>query len=271
MPYPVTGGYPSRTRTTTTPMREYTTVLSEPSRKNHSSTESTRVPNTIILEREYNTVLIEPPNKTHAGPIGMGKRTTSNYKPETKATASKRPSTKMATSIKSQRKTDAPRVDVIRIPYDSSPLLINSFPLIRLGRDGVRAKDCVAGEDWLQHFPNMWSLTDKLAFSFKHRHLIGIPAKDLCSSVNENYFMYTCYDGTAGLAQNKYLEKLSKKPMYGDSFLFRTRADSDENGKAIFLHMGSDSVRDLESGGLTKAILRQLLDSMTPGVRKGQN
>ncbi len=201
----------------------------------------------------------------------MGKRTTSNYKPETKATASKRPSTKMATSIKSQRKTDAPRVDVIRIPYDSSPLLINSFPLIRLGRDGVRAKDCVAGEDWLQHFPNMWALTDKLAFSFEHRHLIGIPAKDLCSSVNENYFMYTCYDGTAGLAQNRYFEKLSQIPMYGDCFLFRTRGDSDEDGRAVFLHMGTDSVRDLESGGLTKTILRQLLDSMTPGVGKGQN
>lgn len=249
---------PSKTRTTTTLGREYETVLIEPPKKHRTKDAPTKKRNTTIPEPEYNTVLIEPPKK----PSNTGQRTK-------KSTASKKPTNVKATPAAAQPKTTKSRLDVIRIPCDGPPFCITNLPLIAIGNGGMDPKDCVPGEDWLVQFPNMWSLAHEPRFNYHSRRLIGIPAKKLSSCVDETYMMYVCYERTAGVPHNTYLEDFSGFEMYGESFLFKM-GEFDVDGRPNFRDMGTESVKELESGGLLEAIVRKLLNSMTQKGDEGK-
>ena len=246
----------SRTRTTTNLEREYTTALVEPPKKLHLQKRPAKIRNGTILEPEYNTVLIEPPKK----PRSTGQWTR-------KGTTSKKQTHGKATPVAFRPRETKSRLDVIRIPCDGPPFRINSIPLIAVGNGGMDPKDCVPGEDWLGQFPNMWSLADEPGFNWRRRRLIAILAKDLGGlSVDETYLMYVCYEAAAGVPHNRYLEGLSGFEMFGESFLFKIHRDFDVDDRPIFRDMGPDSVRELERGGFTEAVVRKLLNSMT---RKG--
>ena len=260
MSRPPSSSQSSRPRTTTTLVREYNTVLIEPPKKLRVKDGPTKMRNTSILEPEYNTVLIEPPKKPSTTAQWTKKGTTSKKQTKGKATT---PTAFQPKNIKS-------RLDVIRIPCDGPPFRITSLPLIAIGNGGIKPEDCVPGEEWLVQFPNMWSIANEPKFNWHHRRLIGIPAKDLSSSVNETYLMYVCYEETAGVPHNKYLEQLSGFEMYGESFLFKMYTDFDGDGKPIFRDMGPESVKELESGGFMEAIVRKLLNSMTEKGDEGK-
>ena len=182
--------------TITTLVCEYTTVLIEPLKKPRVKDGPTKTRNTTIPEPEYNTVLIEPPNK----PSKTGQWTK-------KSTANKKPTKGKAIPAASQPKTIKSRLDAIRIPCDGPPFRITSLPLITIEKGGMDPQACVPGEDWLLQFPNMWSLAHEPRFNYHIRRLIGITAKDLSSAIDETYFMYSCYEQTAGVPHNEYLEE----------------------------------------------------------------
>ena len=247
-----------RTHEATTLERERTTVLVERSRKPRSKADSkTRKAKTHGLE--CRTVLIEPPKKPHITVNWNKMLFTKKSQPVTKAILAKYPPNK-----------DKFGLDVIRIPCDGSRFQVKSIPLIGIGHDGIRFEDCVAAEDWLKQFPDVQSVADKSNFNWKNRSLIGIPAEDLGSSVNEMYFMYVCYEVKTGLPHNKYLENLSGVQMFGDGYLFKVYKDFDEDGRPIFLDMGSVSAIDLKNGGVTKECVQKLLDLMTGDVGKAK-
>ena len=241
-------------------MREYETVLIAPPKKLHIKDEPTKMRNTIIPEREYNTVLIKPPRKPRTISQWTKKPTASKKQTKGKATT---PATSQPKNIKSS-------LDVIRITCDGPPFRLTSIPLITIGKGCMDPKDCVAGEDWLVRFPNMWCIADEPGFNWDRRHLIGIPAQELGSAVDETYFMYVWFEETAGVPHNRYLEGLSGFEMFGESFLFKMYRDFDGDGKPIFRDMGSESVRELEGGGLMEVIVRKLLNSMTQKEDEGK-
>ena len=133
----------------------------------------------------------------------------------------------------------------------------------------MRYEDCAA-KDWLKQLTEMRSFTNKSTFNWDNRSLIGIPAENLGSSVNHNYFMYVYYEGKAGLPHNEYLENLSGVQMFGDDYLFKVYEDFDEDGRPIFLDMGSVLAVDLKNGGVTKECVQKLLDFMTQDVGKAK-
>ena len=248
----------SRTSTTTTLVREYETVLIESPKKLRVKDGPTKKRNTTTPEPKYNTVLIEPPRK----PCTTGQSTK-------KSTASKKQTNGKAIPAAVQPKTIKSRLDVIRIPCDGPPFRITSLPLITIEKGGIDPQDCVPGEDWLVQFPNMWSLAHEPRFNWHHRHLIGISPKKLSSAIDETYFMYVCYEQTAGVPHNTYLEHLSGFEMYGESFLFKIR-EFDGDGRPVFRDMGAESVGELEGGGLLETIVRKMLDDMTQKGDEGK-
>ena len=116
----------------------------------------------------------------------------------------------------------------------------------------------------------MQSVADKSTFNWENRSLIGIPAENLDSFVNGSYFRYVCYEVKTDLSHIKYLENLSGVQMFGEDYLFKVYKDFDEDGRPIFLDMGSVSAIDLKNGEVTKQCVQKLLDSMTQDVGKGK-
>ena len=295
MPHPIARHRSSRTGTTIGPKWDYTNVSIEPSKRPLSNSRGIATRYTTPFERKYTTVLIEPPRKLPPKVESTTKGITSEDHLETKPTASRyQPSTEQviaasypeemsshstssspqkhtvgpyqpdveATSARTQSSKQNLYLDVIRIPCDGSPLRISHVPLIKLGDDGVRLDECVALEEWLELFPNMWSLHDKSTFNYYYRKLLGLPSEDPDDPASINYFIYVCYEKEAGLAHNKYLESLSGVKVYGDGFFFKMREDFDVNRGPSFIHMGTESVKDLEDRGDTETTFRKVLKSL---------
>ena len=255
MSHPPAKSHSSKTRTTTSSVHKYETVLIEPPKKLSPKNGPTKTRDTSIIKREYNTVLIEPPKKP---------RTTGQWTKKKKATTSKKETNgKATTPAVLHTKKIKSHLDVIRIPCHGPPFHITRLPLITIGNGGMKPEDCVPGEEWLVQFPNMYSLAHEPQFNYRQRRLIGIPANDLSTSVKETYLMYVCYEETAGMPHNRYLEDLSGFNMFGESFLFKMEEDFGGDGKPVFRDMGAESARELESGGLLEAVVRKLLNSMT--------
>ena len=221
-PPPLDNSQSSRTNTTTTLVREYTTVLIEPPKKLPLKDGPTKMRNTTITEPAYNTVLIEPPRKpcsTHQ----WTKKGITNEK-QTKG--------KAATPASIQPRKIKSRLDVVRIPCDGPPFRKDGIPLIAIGNGGINPKDCVPGEEWLVKFPNLWSIAHESRFNWRRRSLIGIPAKHLGSSVERNLLDVCVLRGDGRCpAQRSIWRKFRGFKMKGESFLFKVYTDFDVDGK----------------------------------------
>lgn len=124
-------------------------------------------------------------------------------------------------------------------------------------------------EVWLGEngrIPNMMEpFEHEKYFSCGHRQLLGVQAPNNVPDFSAKiwYFVYVCYEESAGLPENHYLQRLSGVHMYGDSFLFKVlvpESSSEEANKNEFLHIGSDAFPDVEGGNDTVYMLRKLLD-----------
>ena len=198
--------------------------------------------------------MIRPRKELHTG-----KSQPANGRQQTKkgATFKDQPTTDHLTANMQQLPPYPTHLHAVRIPCDGSPNRINKISLTKKGPGGLRAKDCVAIEDWLVCFPDMRSCYDQdpkflsfnahpdpfkfkdrpATFSFKDRCLIGIPAKDLDGSTGRtDYYLYCCYEKEADLPENRYLSRLAGVHMYGDAFLFKMEG-FDEGDRPNFVHM----------------------------------
>ncbi len=160
-------------------------------------------------------------------------------------------------------------VEALRLPCHDSNVRITNIALTEIGRHDTRLEDCNEGEGWLRRFPKMKDLDNGYTFSWEDRRLLAIDARGLGGSFCTKYMIYVCCKEEVGLALNEDLTKFSGEEYYGDCFLFKIHCFN-EYGDPEFLHMGQESVKDLEKNGATKEILRKLLTPLRSGVEEGQ-
>lgn len=172
------------------------------------------------------------------------------------------------------------KLQVVRIPYDGSPMKLTTVPLINVGAGGIHKDECEDDtcktlEKELEHTLDMNSLNNpKAVFSPAHRHLlIGQPYKSAGHpSWSADYIMYTCLKDEAGLPQNKYLKELTKDlaskgratlmeeiKVYGDAFVFKMKSKSQgpaEPQPAEFIDMDASFILSTQA---SNPILLKLL------------
>ena len=109
-----------------------------------------------------------------------------------------------------------PRVESFKIPYGGSLPYIVDFHLVIPGTSDISIDDCNTDEELLGLIPKIWAPErDEQTFSWKHRSVAILPAKDIANHeghCREVYVLYTCRDEEAGTYRKS---SSTKHPRHG--------------------------------------------------------
>lgn len=278
----------SKKHTTTRPEPEYDTVTIEPPKKPAPKFQMTRKHTTSKSQPETKptssssksqprtqplSATSHPARKSYNSKSSSSKNhTTGKIQPNGKAATAKDQPIKKDATLNTQPTANYPTADGqpegnlesfgtgIYLPCNGSRRP-TTIALTKVGHDGVGSDDCIEMEKWLGSFLNLKPIDNKMTFSWEYRQLLGTSVKELGCSVDSVCLLYLCCDRKSKLPSNRYLEDLSEVCVYGDAFMFKV-IDNSPADKLKFLHMGWDSVEDLEKGGDTKVLLKKVLSKL---------
>ena len=156
----------------------------------------------------------------------------------------------------------------VYIPDDGSPAMC-PLPLSEVGSGEITQAECNSVEKELKRIPNIISHHDDTYLRWEKRQLyVSMERGFEQESLNADYYMYTCMDGSLDLSRNSYLERIQeglpadeRTKAYGIAFLFKTTA-SGPHGRGEYIDMTQDFVEGLraEESPERDILLRALME-----------